>query len=145
VRDDFALTVDGRARFETKYNPYYPVAKRSVAFLRAPGSVPGPIQVIGDFDLQYQSGRALAVAVTGNTVEELDDRLWRRMRRELRVVRPPYLFIVDDGDDLMRVRSPQTSKEITHDFCRLHRAPDGWWYARRSNGECAAGSRPAGS
>jgi hypothetical protein len=136
ARDDLTLTTAGRERFQTKYNPYYPIAKQSVAFLRRPGSRPGPIQVLGDFDLQYQSRREMAIAITGNTPEQLDGRLWRKMRQELRATRPPYVFVSDDANRLMRDRSPETARQIAHDFCRLHHAPDGWWFADRADPAC---------
>jgi hypothetical protein len=134
VRDDATLTASGRRAFEEKYAPYYPVARRSVAFLRAPGAVAGPIHVMGQAELQYFSGRAMAGPVSGQTVEQLDGKLWRTTRDELHVAR--YLFLSDFYRDLTRQRSPVTARQIERDFCRLDRAADGWWYANRAFGGC---------
>lgn len=134
LRDDATLTASGRHAFEDKYAPYYPVAKRSVAFLRAPGSVRGPIHVMGQAELQYFSGRKMAGPISGQTVEQLDSRLWGKTRRELHDAR--YLFLSDFYADLTARRSPATARQITRDFCRLHRAPDGWWLANRGFGGC---------
>jgi hypothetical protein len=137
AQDEFTLTASGRTAYQDRYNPTYPRARDTVAFLRAPGSEPGPIHVIGEAELQYFSGRALAGPVSGQTPEQLDGRLWRRTRDELRDVRPPYLFFDDDFVGLMRERSPETLAQIRHDFCRFRRAPNGWWYANRAYGDCA--------
>jgi hypothetical protein len=137
VRDDFALSAEGREHFHTKYNAYYPVARESVAFLHEPGSAPGPIHVIGDYVLQYQSGRDMAIAINGNTVEELDARLWRKAREQLADAQPPYIFVSDAADELMRDRSPETSEQIADDYCRRERVTDGTWYANRALNECS--------
>jgi hypothetical protein len=137
ARDDFALSADGREHFHAKYNPYYPVARESVAFLAEPDSAAGPIHVIGDYVLQYQSGRDMAIAINGNTVEELDSRLWRKAREQLADEPPPYIYVSDVGDELMRERSPDTSEFIADEYCRLRRVTDGMWYANRALGACS--------
>jgi hypothetical protein len=138
AQNDFTLTASGRAAFQARFSDgYYPIAQRSSAFLRTPGSRPGPVLVIGQAELQYFSGRDLAGPVSGQTPEQLDSRLWRKIREELRDVRPPYVFFADDYHDLIRERSPETRDQIARDYCRFRRAPDGWWLARRAGGDCS--------
>jgi hypothetical protein len=86
--------------------------------------------------LQYFSGRELTGPVTPQTPEQLDNRLWRKVREEMNDVRPPYVFFADDYRGLVDERSPETAEQIARDYCRFRRGSDGWWLARRSNGEC---------
>jgi hypothetical protein len=136
VRYRGALTADGREQFHAKYAPWYPITAKSAAFLNEPGAAPGPIHVFGDFELHRRSGRRMAIAINGQTPEQLDDRLWRKTREQLTAAQPAYVFVGDGADGIMRERSPETVALLERDYCRVRDETDGRWLANRRSGQC---------
>jgi hypothetical protein len=143
ARDKFTLTAEGRARYHEKYAPWYPVAAQSAAFLGERGALPGPIHVFGEYEVHRQSHRRMAIAINGLTPEQLDDRLWRKTREQLAAAQPPYVFVSDFADQIMRERSPQTRAFLEDDYCELRPAEaghntteEGRWLVNRRAGRC---------
>ncbi|MDQ1520050.1 MAG: hypothetical protein QOI55_1123 [Actinomycetota bacterium] len=136
VQWDAALTAEGRLEYHAKYAPWYPITAKSTAFLRRTDALPGPIHVFGDYELHRMARRRMAIAINGQTPEQLDDRLWRKTRQELAAAQPPYVFVGEIGDRIMRERSPETRDFLARGYCRLRAVDDGVWLASRRSGQC---------
>jgi hypothetical protein len=142
ARDEFTLTAAGRKDYHDKYAPWYADAAGSGAFLDARDALPGPVHVFGNDEVQRQSGRRMAIAVNGLTPEQLDERLWRKTREQLAAAQPPYVFVSDFADGIMRERSPQTRSFLEQGYCELRRTTGGndtepgRWLVNRRAGRC---------
>jgi hypothetical protein len=143
ARDKFTLTAAGRSHYHDKYAPWYVDAAASGAFLDARDALPGPIHVFGNDEVQRESQRRMAIAVNGLTPEQLDERLWRKTREQLAAAQPPYIFVSDFADGIMRERSPETRAFLAQGYCELrpveaahNTTEDGRWLVNRRAGRC---------
>ncbi len=107
--------------------PYADI-EQEVAFLRAPDALPGEIYVAGDPKFYYLSGRGQATTLHGWAIKFLLPEQWQRVRQELAERQPPYIFIDEIEQDIMRARSPETLALIESRYETLRHSSFGTWY-----------------
>jgi hypothetical protein len=120
-------------RFNVNYAPYF----RDTAFLRDPGSRPGPIYVLGDPVLYYVAGRTQAVAIPGQWFENYDAGTWDRLAEQLARRAPVYIYVHEPLWEWMAEPPAQIRRILAERYRVLRRAPNGTWYERVATGPTA--------
>jgi hypothetical protein len=131
---------EGLAAFQDRYYADYGVIRARTAFLREPGSHPGPIYVIDTPIYYVHAGRMPAIPLLIPWFHPTD-RLWRRWLSELKMARPCYIrvspwalqAIVDDRPSL-RKEVARIVPLIESRYERLRSDDGGTWYLRRDLG-----------
>lgn len=131
ARHRFTFNREQRLNYQSKISTPYQKGLQEVAFLSEPGSLPGNIYVCGNPVLYILSGRSQAIASNGWMLELFLPEQWTRMTEELKVFKPPYLFISAEYPEIIESRSPQTARFIEENYQLLRKSDAGAWYILR--------------
>ena len=131
ARQRFTFDKERRLNYQSQISTPYQKGLQEVAFLSEPGSLPGNIFICGNPVLYILSGRSQAIASNGWMLELFLPEQWTRMTEELRVTKPPYLFISAEYPEIIESRSPHTTRFIQENYQLLRKSDAGTWYILR--------------
>ncbi len=133
VEHRFGVTATDRQAARAGTGRAYAEAIRETDWLRDPAVRPGPIFVASDPLFHTLSGRPMATAIHGWSLELLTPELWQRLLDELRAARPVYVY-VDSGSyryaQLVGERCPALCDWLAAEYREARRTPTGVWYER---------------
>jgi hypothetical protein len=131
---------EGLAAFQNRHYADYGVIRARTAFLREPGSHPGPIYVI-DTPIYYVHAGRMPAAPLLMPWFHPTDRLWRRWLSELKMARPCYIRVSPSALQAIVDDRPSLRKEVAgivplieSRYERLRSDDGGTWYVRRDLG-----------
>jgi hypothetical protein len=131
------LTADAARGFGVEHDAAYADALRTTSFLRASGSIPGPIYVFASPILYVLSDRPPAVAYLATWFDPTSE-AWQEMMTELARARPPYIYVQDGALLSLAVRNPSLSDDmetlrawLASGYRDLRTDAGGTWYIRR--------------
>ena len=148
VHDRFALSRAGRIRFQNRLSKGggYPKIRAEAAFLSEPGSLPGPIFVVGNPLYYWLSGRDQAVARNGASfIEYATAEDWSELTESLEQARPNYIFIQRDYDRMFASQAVKCGSFLgllARDYRPGRRTAAGTWYQRTAGTEAAPPGAP---
>jgi hypothetical protein len=128
---------EGMAAYHAEhYSPYASIRTRT-AFLREPGSQPGPVYVIDTPTYYVYARRPPAIPLLAPWFHPTD-RLWNRLLSQLDEARPPYVRVSESALDALVADRPSLRNDvdaivrlIENRYDTLSRDEDGTWYVRR--------------
>jgi hypothetical protein len=135
------LTGETMRRYQAAHDPELANAFATTAFLREPGSYPGPIFVFGHPRLYDLAGRwpAIPLVIWGTTPPTGS---WNRLMTDLENAAPPYVLVTDRTLRSLLRYDPTLVVEVSALRSRLERRyepirtdADGTWYLRRDLAE----------
>lgn len=124
------LAAADRASLQAVVGETYGMVREDTRFLEAPASLPGRIYVFGDALNLYFPGRRSALAVNGTSPLMWTPPVWRRVEEGLHAVRPPYIFVQQDLQPLIRQRSPAIAALLGRGYRPISNGRTGTWYVR---------------
>jgi hypothetical protein len=142
------LTSETMRRYQAAHDPELANAFATTAFLREPGSYPGPIFVFGHPRLYDLAGRwpAIPLVIWGTTPPTGS---WNRLMTDLENAAPPYVLVTDRTlrsllryDPTLVVEVSALRSRLERRYERIRTDADGTWYLRR---DLAERQRKAGS
>ena len=148
AHDRLALSRAGRLGFQNRLSKGggYPKIRAEAAFLSGPGSLPGPIFVVGNPLYYWLSGRDQAVARNGASfIEYATEEEWSELTASLDRARPAYIFIQGDYDRMFASQATKCASFLdllARDYRPRRRTAAGTWYERSATG---GGAAPAGT
>jgi hypothetical protein len=119
-----------RLGYAESFDLRYATFPDNVAFLRAAGSMPGPIYVFATPLLYYLADRRPATAFPGTWWENYDASVWKRIADELAERRPPYIFVDNEAAPMVAERLPRISRFLADCYRERHRDSRGTWFER---------------
>jgi hypothetical protein len=125
VRSGFDLTQAGQRRYQSLSSHWYQTAITETAFLKAPGSLPGDIYVIGESIFYVLADRGQAVPLLGCVPEIFLKEQWFELISQLQVAKPPYLFVASDYTEPIPDHFMQF---LTSTYRPIHQSEAGTWY-----------------
>ncbi|MEH2144130.1 glycosyltransferase family 39 protein [Nostoc sp.] len=128
VQNNFALTENTRFKYQTVFREDYTLLRSKVGFLLQPGSLPGEIFVAGDPSIYYLSGRTQATSLNAWSLEFFLSEQWPQLLGELDLSKPPYIFISDNYQTLIKEKFPKILELIEKRYHILSKTTDGIWY-----------------
>jgi len=128
VQNNFALTEDTRLKYQTVFRKDYTLLRSEVDFLSQPGSLSGEIFVAGDPSIYYLSGRTQATSLNAWSLELFLSEQWPQLLKELDLSKPPYIFISNDYQPLIKKECPKILELIEKKYHILPKSNDGIWY-----------------
>ncbi|MBD2519041.1 glycosyltransferase family 39 protein [Nostoc sp. FACHB-973] len=128
IKNNFALTEDTRLKYQTVFREDYTSLRSEVKFLSQAGSLPGEIFVAGDPSIYYLSGRTQATSLNAWSLELFVSDQWPQLLQELDLSKPPYIFISDDYQTLIKEEFPKILELIEKKYHILSKGNDGIWY-----------------
>jgi hypothetical protein len=132
VRHRGAVGAESRLAYRQAVSPAYRTAVEETRFLTGPDSRPGAIYVAGNPLLYFVSGRNQAVGLNGWAMELYVPEQWVELTGQLRVAKPPYVYLNEEYDGDMRRKSRHLTELIDSEYAVLHRTPSGAvWHVRR--------------
>ena len=130
VKNNFALTEDTRFKYQTVFRKDYTLLRSEVDFLSQPGSLSGEIFVAGDPSIYYLSGRTQATSLNAWSLELFLSEQWPQLLEELDLSKPPYIFISNNYQTLIKKEFPKILELIEKRYHILSKTTDGIWYIR---------------
>ncbi len=109
----------------------YESAWHTTAFLREEDAASGAIYVFGDPVVMRLADRPSASAVHGWACEVQPPSSWRRVEQDLRVSRPPYIFVGSEEEAYLDVRGEGVRALLAEFYEVRERTPLGTWYEAR--------------
>ncbi|MEA5606196.1 glycosyltransferase family 39 protein [Nostoc sp. UHCC 0252] len=128
VQNNFALTKDTQLQYQAAFRKDYPSLRSEVEFLSQPESLAGEIFVAGDPSIYYLSGRTQATSLNAWSLELFLPEQWPQLLKELDSSKPPYIFILDNYQSLIRKEFPKILELIDERYRILSKSNDGIWY-----------------
>ncbi|MEH1790481.1 MAG: glycosyltransferase family 39 protein [Nostoc sp.] len=128
VKNNFALTEDTRFKYQTIFREDYTSLRSEVDFLSQPGNLPGKIFVAGDPSIYYLSGRTQATSLNAWSLEFFLSEQWPQLLQELDFSKPPYIFLSDNYQPLIKKEFPKIIELIEKRYHILSKSNDGVWY-----------------
>ncbi|MGF1933686.1 MAG: glycosyltransferase family 39 protein [Nostoc sp. ChiQUE02] len=128
VQNNFALTQDTQFKYQTAFRKEYTLLRSEVDFLSQPGNLPGEIFVAGDPSIYYLSARTQATSLNAWSLELFLSEQWPQLLRELDLSKPPYIFISNNYQTLIKEKFPKILELIDKRYHILSKATDGIWY-----------------
>jgi hypothetical protein len=131
------LSREGIALYHASHHPEYASIRSRTAFLRQPGSHPGPIYVF-DLPVYYlYAGRHPAIPWVANWFHPTD-RPWKRLLADLNDARPAYVRVAPAALQGIADHRPSLRDDVAgvvpfieSRYRVLSRDEDGTWYIRR--------------
>jgi dolichyl-phosphate-mannose-protein mannosyltransferase len=128
---------EGIAAYHAEHYSDYASIRTRTAFLREPGSQPGPIYVI-DTPIYYVYARRTPAIPLLAPWFHPTDRLWKRFHAQLEEARPPYVRVSASALQAIVADRPSLRDEVAtivplieSRYETLSRDADGTWYIRR--------------
>ncbi|MHC5738718.1 hypothetical protein [Nostoc sp.] len=128
IKNNLALSEDTRFKYQTVFRKDYTLLRSEVDFLSQPGSLPGEIFVAGDPSIYYLSGRTQATSLNAWSLELFLSEQWLQLLQELNLSKPPYIFISDNYQTLIKKEFPKIIELIDKRYHLLSKSNDGNWY-----------------
>jgi hypothetical protein len=138
VEHDAGITGEARAELAALWSTSHRQATEVLAITREPDAPDGDIYVFGDPVFELLSGREQAISVEGWSLEQHDERMWRRTAEELDAARPGLVFVQDDYGRVVRERGEQVWALLESEYCPARQTVAGTWHALRGSGLCAS-------
>jgi hypothetical protein len=124
----FALTKADRTSFQGKIDPNYAKSVRECEFLSETDSLPGDIFVAGHYIYYTISGRNQAIAMNGESADELLPGAWKEIHQQLAVKLPPYIFIAADASTMPAMTNSGLPELLEAKYKALRHSDAGTWY-----------------
>jgi hypothetical protein len=128
---------EGRVAYHAARHPHYAAIRERTAFLREPGSHPGPIYVIDVPTYYVLAERTPAIPLLAPWFHPTD-RLWNGLVTALGEAQPPYVRVSDWGLAAIVDYRPSMHDAVAgivplleRRYARLSHDADGIWYIRR--------------
>ena len=106
----------------------------TVAVVRDPAAIAGPIVVFGNPLVQLASGRDQAGRIPGFLANTLGPDEWRKFAAQMRRTPPAYVYIGEvqgtSEDEYLRTRGREVSAILEAAYCPAREVPDGRWLVR---------------
>jgi hypothetical protein len=128
VRNDLALTVDGRRAIADEILPDTITIDEQVSKLRAAGDVSNGIYVFGDPRYHLQTDQPYPARYHGWAFEYYSPQRWHDLVIDLGATRPAYIFIDADWADLVHERSPELTALLEQHYNVWSTETNGTWY-----------------
>jgi hypothetical protein len=128
VQNKFALTRDTEFQYQNAFRKDYTSLRSEVEFLSQPGSFSGNIFVAGDPSIYYLSGRTQATSLNAWSLELFLSEQWPQLLGELDSSKPPYIFISNNYQSLIKSQFPNILELIAQRYRILSQSNDGIWY-----------------
>ncbi len=128
IKNNFALMEDTRFKYQAVFREDYTLLHSEVDFLSQPGSLPGNIFVAGDPSIYYLSSRTQATSLNAWSLEFFLSEQWPQLLHELDLSKPPYIFISDNYQTLIKKKFPMIIELIEKRYHILSKRNDGIWY-----------------
>jgi hypothetical protein len=128
-----AVGEGSRLAYRQAVSVKYRIAVEETRFLTVGDSRPGAIFVAGNPLFYFVSGRDQAVGLNGWAMELFVPEQWVELTGQLRGAKPPYIYLDEDSNAMMRHSSRLMTDLIETDYAVLSRTPSGGvWHVRRS-------------
>ncbi len=122
---------DVRAELRAEEEPLYGELRASLAVLREPDALPGPIVVFGSPIVQMESDRAQAGRIPGFLANTLGPKEWREFAAQIRATSPAYVFIGEvqgvPEDEFLQSRGVEVATILAESYCNAGQVPAGRW------------------
>ncbi len=127
------LVAAGDRAYQRAVSGDYEAVWRSTAFLRSGEGDPGAIYVFGDPLILLLSGRSRAASVHGWAWDLQPALMWATVERELRLRRPPYIFVSTHNEGLISARASGLRRMLRGSYTVRASELGGTWYELRSS------------
>ena len=130
----FGLTPAHRRASRESLGTAYEQARSETAWLREPGSEPGPIFVAGNPSFYAFADRRPATAIHGWSLELYPRTIRDDLTAQLKSAEPVYIYVNRDPDkidDLLRERYPAVVAWMAEKYVVVRRTRDGVWYGKK--------------
>lgn len=127
------LVAAGDRAYQRAVSGDYEAIWRSTAFLRSGEGAPGAIYVFGDPLILLLSGRRRAASVHGWAWDLQPALMWATVERELRLRRPPYIFVSTHNEGLISARASGLRRMLRGSYTVRASELGGTWYELRSS------------
>lgn len=125
---------DARQELEALEEEDYATIDETLAVLRAPDAIPGPIVVFGNPLVQLRSGRTQAGRIPGFLANTLGPREWRDFAEQMRRTPPAYVYIGEvqgtSEQEYLDRRGIEVAEILATAYCPLREVPAGRWLVR---------------
>lgn len=123
--------------------PDYATLDETVAVVRDPAALAGPIVVFGNPVVQLASGRDQAGRIPGFLANTLGPDEWRKFAAQMRRTPPAYVYIGKvqgtSEDEYIRTRGGEVAAILDAAYCPAREVPDGRWLVRCADVPAAGG------
>jgi hypothetical protein len=111
--------------------PLYGDLDATLAVLRAPDAMPGPVVIFGSPVIQLASGRDQAGKIPGFLANTLGPDEWHDFATQIRITPPAYVFIGEvqgvSEDEFLETRGAEVRQILEQSYCDAAKVTTGRW------------------